>query len=113
MIVNVIERKIFIIVFTITIIISGGNTSQYKVLFLFIIITTTIQSGMKEGLLVAAISSFIILGMDIIYMPDSQVNVYFENDLVLSGIFVLTALPLGFYVKIEGEHIKRLLMSCK
>lgn len=109
MIVNFIERKIFIIVFTITIIISGGNTSQYKVLFLFIIITTTIQSGMKEGLLVAAISSFIILGMDIIYMPDSQVNVYFENDLVLSGIFVLTALPLGFYVKIEGEHIKRLL----
>lgn len=109
MIFKIIERLIFISIFTGAIIISGGNTSEYKVLFLFIIITTTIQSGMKQGLIIAAVSSCIILGIDIIYMPDTQINVYFENDLVLCGIFVLTALPLGFYVRIEGEHIKRLM----
>ncbi|MEG2972825.1 MAG: diguanylate cyclase, partial [Clostridium sp.] len=35
-------------------------------------------------------------------------NPYFENDLILSGVFILTAWTLGFYVKIEGEHIKML-----
>ena len=41
-------------------------------------------------------------------MFKSQINLYFENDLILAGIFMLTAWPLGFYVKIEGEHIKKL-----
>ena len=36
------------------------------------------------------------------------VNNYFESDLILAGIFILTAWPLGFYVKIESEHIKKL-----
>ena len=36
------------------------------------------------------------------------INQYFENDLILAGIFILTAWPLGFYVKIENEHIRKL-----
>ncbi|NFH69363.1 diguanylate cyclase [Clostridium botulinum] len=107
-ILNKIEITIFIIIFSIIILICGVNQSQYKLLYLFIIITTTIQSGMKQGLIVAGISSFIILTMDIIMLPNAEVNVYFQDDLVLAGIFILTAWPLGFYVKIEGEHIKNL-----
>ncbi|MBM7835280.1 bifunctional diguanylate cyclase/phosphohydrolase [Clostridium sardiniense] len=103
-----IETTIFILIFTLAIVISGANTSEYKILFLFIITTTTIQSGMKEGILVSIISSIIILVMDLLCMPRSSVNIYFENDLVLSAIFMLTAWPLGFYVKIEREHIDNL-----
>lgn len=105
---NNVETIFFIILFTSIIYICGANESQYKFLYLFIIITTTIQSGLKKGITVAGISSFIILVMDIIMVPNAQVNPYFENDLILVGIFILTAWPLGFYVKIEGEHIKRL-----
>lgn len=105
---NNIEIAIFITVFTTVIYICGANESQYKFLYLFIIITTTIQSGLKKGIAVAVISSFIILVMDIIALPNAQVNPYFENDLIIVGIFLLTAWPLGFYVKIEGEHIKSL-----
>ncbi|SCJ98916.1 Probable diguanylate cyclase YcdT [uncultured Clostridium sp.] len=98
----------FILLFSIIIYISGANESNYKFLYLFIIITTTIQSGMKYGLVTSIISSIIILAIDLIMMPATEVNIYFENDLILAGIFILTAWPLGFYVKIEGEHIKRL-----
>lgn len=107
-VINRIEVLLFIVLFTIIIYISGAYESDYKFLFLFIIITTTIQSGMKQGMISAVISSAIILIMDLIMMPGAEVNIYFENDLILAGIFILTAWPLGFYVKIEGEHIKKL-----
>ena len=103
-----IERILFILVFSLIIFICGANESQYKFVYLFIIITTTIQSGMKHGLIVSCISSLIILSMDILMEPGAIVNTYFQNDLILAGIFILTAWPLGFYVKIEGEHIKKL-----
>lgn len=103
-----IEIAMFLGVFSIIIYMCGANESQYKFLYLFIIITTTIQSGMKQGLIVSGISSLIILIMDIIMLPNVEVNTYFQNDLILAGVFILTAWPLGFYVKIEREHISKL-----
>lgn len=105
---NFIEIAVFICLFSIIIFLFGANESQYKFMYLFIIITTTIKSGMKQGLIVSCVSSIIILAMDIIMAPDLKVNTYFENDLILAGIFILTAWPLGFYVKVEGQHIKML-----
>lgn len=103
-----IENLFFIAIFFIAVIFSGANESQYKYIFLFIIMTSTIQLGLKNGITVAIISSVLILGMDIVCFKTSGVNKYFQNDLILSGIFILTAWPLGFYVKIEGEHINKL-----
>ncbi|MCY6354795.1 bifunctional diguanylate cyclase/phosphohydrolase [Clostridium sp. ZS2-4] len=103
-----IENFIFIIVFFILILLSGAHTSQYKFLFLFIIISSTIQMGIKHGIIISCISSVMLLGMDLVCMPSVQVNQYFENDLILSGIFILTALPLGHYVNIENEYRKKL-----
>lgn len=94
--------------FSLITLICGINQSQYKVLYLFIIITTTIQFGMKSGIIVSIISSFIILVMDLIFISSSEISAYFQDDLLLSGIFFLTALPLGFYVKIEKQHIEKL-----
>ncbi|MBB6622294.1 diguanylate cyclase [Clostridium gasigenes] len=103
-----IENTFFILVFIIAIMISGAHLSESKYIFLFIITTSTIQSGMKNGVTIACISSLIILAIDLIYAPNLVVNEYFQNDLILSGVFLLTAWPLGFYVKVEGEHIKKL-----
>jgi diguanylate cyclase (GGDEF)-like protein/putative nucleotidyltransferase with HDIG domain len=108
-IVQLLENFIFILFFIAVILYSGKNTSDYKFIFLFIIIAATIQQGMKQGLIVACISSFFILALDLIMgVPNVQVNQYFENDLILAGVFILTAWPLGFYVKIENEHIRKL-----
>ncbi|MBX4264594.1 diguanylate cyclase [Clostridium estertheticum] len=108
-IVQIIENLAFVLFFIIVIFYSGKNTSDYKFLFLFIIITSTLQQGMKQGMLVASISSIFILSLDLIIgAPNVQVNQFFENDLILAGVFILTAWPLGFYVRIENEHIKKL-----
>lgn len=107
-IINKIEIVVFLLIFSMTIVVCGITEGQYKFLYLFIIITSTIQYGMKQGLAVSLISSLIVLTMDIVMFPNTEVNNYFQDDLILVGVFILTAWPLGFYVKIEGEHIKRL-----
>lgn len=108
-IVQLFENLVFVLFFIIVILCSGKNASDYKFLFLFIIITSTLQQGMKQGMIVACISSTFILTLDLIMgTPNVQVNQYFENDLILAGVFILTAWPLGFYVKIENEHIRKL-----
>ncbi|MGV8984055.1 diguanylate cyclase [Clostridium sp.] len=107
--VQIIENIVFILFFINVIYYSGKNASDYKFLFLFIIITSTLQQGMKQGMIVACISSFFILALDLIMgAPNVQVNQYFENDIILAGVFILTAWPLGFYVKLENEHIRKL-----
>lgn len=99
------ENFILGVIFIQMIIISGFHESPYKYLFLFIIITSTIQLGLKPGITVATISSVIILGIDIIGNPGVNINTYFENDLILSGTFLLVGWILGFYVKVERDHI--------
>lgn len=103
-----IEQMIFIILFTVIIYFCGAHESQYKFLYLFIITTSTIESGMKQGIIVASISSGIILGMDLLAGTSGTVNAQFENDLILAGIFILTAWPLGHYVQVANDHIGKL-----
>jgi len=105
--VHLIENLAFIIVFSILIIFSKNYVSQYNFLFIFIIIASTLQSGIKQGMFMAFLSSLIILLIDLIYLPSIGVNVYFENNLIMTGVFVLTAWPLGHYVQIEEENVRQ------
>jgi diguanylate cyclase (GGDEF)-like protein len=106
--IQLVENFIIVLIFFIVIVMTGANESKFKFLFLFIIITTTIQSGKKHGLLVAYISSFGILVMDLIYLAGSSINEYFQNDLIIAGVFIVTAWTLGYYVKIANDHIEEL-----
>lgn len=102
------ENYLFVLIFFLIILFTDAHKSDFKFLFLFIIITTTIQSGMKQGIIIACVSSIIVLGMDLAYGPKNAENLYFEKDLIMAGVFILTAWPLGFYVKTEDDHIKKL-----
>ncbi|MDU3354805.1 diguanylate cyclase [Clostridium sp.] len=102
------EMEIYIILFSAIIIFFGGYESEYKFLYLFLIISATIQDGMKKGLGVAGISSAIILVIDLIIGFSDKVNNNFEKDLILSAIFIVTAWILGIYVRIEQEYIEHL-----
>lgn len=106
--VQVFENIIFMAIFLVMILISGKHESPNKFLFLFIITTSTIQCGMKYGISIAGVSSVMVLVIDLICLPNSKVNPYFEDDLVLVGIFMLIAWILGYYVKLETEHIEEL-----
>lgn len=105
---QVIEISIFFTVFVVAIQVSGAGQSYYKFLFLFIIISYTIEHGMKTGLVIASLSSTIIIIMDIIFEGGIGVNKYFENDIALFAMFFLVAWTLGYYVKLEKSHIDQL-----
>lgn len=103
-----VEITIYFAVFIIAIYVSGAHESYYKFLFLFIIISYTIEYGMKTGLVIASISSSIIFIMDVAFSGKITVNKYFENDLALAAMFFLIAWTLGYYVKLEKSHIQHL-----
>ena len=54
--------------------------------------------------MVSLSSSAIILLMDLFMEQNSNINIFFENDIVLSALFILTAWLLGYYVNEEKEH---------
>jgi len=105
------EDAIFITTLTILIFLSNTYESQYKYLFLFSVITTTIARGKKPGLLISYISSIIILFTDLFFAHNLTVNTYFENDLMLSGGFIAIAWILGEYVTFESNQRKLLEME--
>ena len=62
---QIIESIIFFALFIFAIYVSGAEKSYYKFLFIFIIISYTVELGMKPGLIIAGISSAIVLSLDI------------------------------------------------
>ena len=106
--ISLLEYSVLGIILFILIILSGGVMSPNKFIFLFIIITATIQLGYKKGMYVAGIASLAILGLDLYEVRNVEVNPYFENDLILAGAFILTAWILGTYVESERSHINTL-----
>ncbi|GAE00788.1 sensory box histidine kinase [Clostridium botulinum B str. Osaka05] len=105
--IQIIENIISIVSFTFIIIMSGSYKSSYKFLFLLAIITTTIQLGMEYGIITAIVSSSIVLSIDLILAPKAPINTYFETDLILVGVFIMTAWPLGYYVNIQKEDLRQ------
>lgn len=103
MAVKIIEASMFLLIFTILLKVTNNNILQYKLLFLFIIITTTIESGIKYGMSIAIFSSLIIFIFDLQYDSSVSINKYLENDIILVSIFISTALVLGYYTKIESQ----------
>lgn len=87
---------------------SGGITSYYKFVFVFLIVLYTFEYGMKLGMSIAVLSSLTLLSMDLVSFDGKGINTYFENDLVLSAVFIIVAWTLGFYVKMEKMQIKKL-----
>jgi diguanylate cyclase (GGDEF)-like protein/putative nucleotidyltransferase with HDIG domain len=105
---QILEMSIFIIVFIVAIYVSGANESYNKFIFLFIIISYTIEYGMRTGLTIASVSTGVLILMDLIFDRNSDLNKYFENDLALFVMFFLVAWTLGFYVRLEKSHIQDL-----
>lgn len=106
---QILEMIIFITVFIISIYVSGANESNNKFIFLFIIISYTIEYDMKTGLAIASVSTGVIALMDFVFGNNNGINVQFENDLALIAMFYLVTWTLGFYVKLEKSHIQDLM----
>jgi len=101
---DIIEILIFVSIFSVLVILSRATDTHAKLLFIFVIVTSSIQFGIRFGMAIAIVSSAIILLLDIIFIPYTTINVTFQNDLIIVGVFVLTAWVLGYYERIEREH---------
>ncbi|OOM73672.1 sensor histidine kinase TmoS [Clostridium puniceum] len=80
---------------------------EYKYLFLLLIVVSAMQYGSYYGMITSFVSSLSILGVDLLYAPiEDGINVYFQKDLILVGIFIFVALILGYYVDMELKNNK-------
>ena len=100
------ELPLFMFLSLMAICASGFNQSYYKFLFIFFIVSCSIEYSMKIGLIVASIAGAIVISLDLIYTSPGQVNIYFENDLALVSMFLTIAFTVGLYSKIENQHIE-------
>lgn len=104
---GLIEMLFYIFIVSLPIFLSHSYKSEFKYIFLLIIIAAVIQYGLHYGLISAILSAAFILGIDIIYAPIiNGVNEYFENDLVIVGVFIFIAWILGYYVDLVNENKK-------
>lgn len=102
------EVIIFLSIFISALYVNGANESYNKIIFLFIIISYTVEYNMRTGFIIATISATVIVIMDLIYGTTNGVNVQFENDIALIAMFYIVAWTLGFYIKLEKSHIQYL-----
>ncbi|MHB1485805.1 MAG: diguanylate cyclase [Saccharofermentanales bacterium] len=105
---RVIQPVIFLMLFIGAIIATGLYKSNFKYLFIFLVLSYTIEWGLRGGIIIASVSSCVLLVIDLIFVPSSGVNYYFEDDISLIGLFFVLAVMIGHYVKIERDHIDKL-----
>ncbi|KNZ41767.1 bifunctional diguanylate cyclase/phosphohydrolase [Acetobacterium bakii] len=102
------ELAFFVVLSFLTVFYTGAFASNFKPLFLCVILLATIGHGLTIGMVIAGILSLGLLSMDLIMVPNQTVNLYFEYDLVLSSIFLLVTFTVGYYAKLENDHIEEL-----
>jgi diguanylate cyclase (GGDEF)-like protein/putative nucleotidyltransferase with HDIG domain len=105
---TLIEIVVFFGVCFASIMISGAFASYYKFLFIFLVVSYTIEAGIKTGLAIAFASSAVILMLDTVQYNPQGVNLYFQADIALSAMYIVIAWILGFYTRLERQHINEL-----
>ena len=102
----ILETAALLVINSFLVVLTGAYQSPYKFIYLFLIITTTIQFGTTLGITVACAAAGFLFSMDLLLLPSDGTNIHFETDLVLSGLFIFISWLIGYYVKIEEEHRK-------
>ena len=102
----ILETAALLVINSFLVVLTGAYQSPYKFIYLFLIITTTIQFGTTLGITVACAAAGFLFSMDLLLLPSDGTNIHFETDLVLSGLFIFISWLIGYYVQIEDEHRK-------
>ncbi|MEA5014394.1 MAG: diguanylate cyclase [Candidatus Limiplasma sp.] len=88
-----------------SVILTGSYQSNYKFLFIFVILFTSIECDRRTSLTVALLSALIILGIDLFASPRIEINAHFEDDIVLAFVFVIISWTVSYYDEIRKKHI--------
>lgn len=100
-----IETLFFMVIISIPIYVFSEYESEYKYIFLLLIISSTIQYGSKYGIITSLISSIVILGSDLVYaLTEDGINIFFQRDIIMTGVFIVVAWVLGYYVDLIADE---------
>jgi len=91
-----------------SVMLTGSYASSYKFLFMFVIISSSIECSMNASLTVSGLSAVIILATDLLCAPAATVNTYFESDIVLACVFLIISWTIGYYVSLRKKHVESL-----
>ena len=103
-----IEIIVFYSVCLASVMLSGEQASYYKFMFIFIVVSYTIEFGFNVGFIVAIVSSLTVLAIDLVFYNGGGLNPFLQTDIAMAAMFMVVAWTLGFYVKIERQHIEDL-----
>lgn len=90
-----------------SVVVSGGCESDYKFMFVFMVVTYTIQYGMSYGLIITIAASVTLIGMNLA-LEESNSKIL-QSDIALSIMFGILSYILGRYMRLEREHINELM----
>lgn len=103
-----IENIFFILIISLPIYLFNSCNYECKYLFLLLIVCSVIEFGLRYGILTSLFSSIFVLGADLIYAPTvNGINMAFQKDLIMVGIFIFIAWVLGYYVELENESKRK------
>lgn len=91
-----------------SVMLTGSYQSNYKFLFLLVIISSSIECSKRESLFISGLSATIVLAIDLIFAPNASVNTLFESDIVLVCVFMIISWTIGYYVDLRKKHIESL-----
>lgn len=73
--------------------------NEYKYIFLLLILSCTIKYGPRYGMITSLLASINVLGNDLIFAPiKDSINMFFQKDVIVTGIFIVIGWVLGYYV---------------
>lgn len=96
------EIILFFLVFTFAVFINNDSQSNYRFIYIILIITYTIELGPTVGKCLSLCASFLILVSNLLDTNDPG---SFEAALATACIFIIIAWTLGYYVTQEKTHI--------
>lgn len=101
-----IDPTISLLIAFLAVMFTGSYESNYKFLFLFVIISSSIENARKASLAISGLAALIVLSIDLIFPPNASVNTYFESDIVLACAFLIISWTIGYYVDLRKKHIE-------
>lgn len=79
--------------------------NEYKYIFLLLILSCTIQYGPRYGMITSLLASINVLGNDLIFAPIKDgINMLFQKDVIVAGIFIVIGWVLGYYVDLVAAE---------
>jgi len=103
---NWIDPVVSLSIAFLSVMLTGSYASNYKFLFLFVIISSGIELSRRESMIVSSLSAATILSIDLFFAPKTSVNTYFESDIVLACVFLLISWTISYYVDLRKNTIR-------